>query len=176
MEDKEMRGRLIAVTAIAARFCNELQNVAETTKKDFVNSILSQLPRLYWEFFDLSVEENEETDYYLQEYVDEDYYEQIRRQVENLLGADDIFLETFEEDMKYSDTPISASISECLADIFQALYNFVSAVKESDGDLLVEAYSLCRQNFVTYWAQTLCNVMRSLNALCFSEGFGEEEE
>ncbi len=45
------------------------------------------------------------------------------------MGEDDVFLETFEEDMKYSDTPVAASVSESLADIFQPLYNFYICCK-----------------------------------------------
>lgn len=96
------------------------------------------------------------------------FYDSVRRNVETLLGPDDIFLETFEEDMKYSDTPIAASISECLADIFQPLYNFISVVKESEGEQSLAAYRDCREAFASYWAQTLCNVLRALNHLYFN--------
>ena len=101
-------------------------------------------------------------------YVDEDYYESIRRGVESIMGEDDTFLETFEEDMKYSDTPIASSVAECLADIFQDLFNFVSLVKESEGEQTQEALAECKENFESYWAQTLCNVMRALNHIRFS--------
>lgn len=105
---------------------------------------------------------------YYSDYVDEDYYENVRRHIENLLGPDDTYLETFEEDMKYSDTPIAASISESLADIFQPLYNFISIVKDSEGDELEGAYRQCYEAFCEYWSQTLCNVLRALNHLYFS--------
>ena len=82
-----------------------------------------------------------------------------------LLGEDDTYLETFEEDMKYSDTPIAASIAEGLADIYQDLYNFLSPVRDSDGALAAPALVECRENFASYWGQTLTNVMRPLNHL-----------
>ena len=85
-----------------------------------------------------------------------------------MLGPDDVYLETFEEDMKYSDTPIAASVSESLADIFQPLYNFISVVRDSEGENLETAYKECRDNFVGYWGQTLCNVMRALNNIYFN--------
>ena len=79
------------------------------------------------------------------------------------MGPDDTFLETFEQDMKYSDTPIAASVSESLADIYQPLYNFIMIVRETEGSELVGAYLECHENFETYWSQTLCNVLRALN-------------
>ncbi len=102
------------------------------------------------------------------EYVDEDYYNNVRHHIGSLLGPDDVYLETFEEDMKYSDTPIAASISESLADIFQPLYNFISVVKDSEGENLVAAYKVCHENFMEYWSQTLCNVLRALNHVYFN--------
>lgn len=110
----------------------------------------------------VSLEEGEE---YYAEYVDEELYESVRRQAETVLGEDDTYLETFEEDMKYSDTPIGASVAEGLADIFQPLYNFISVVKDTDGESLEGAFRVCKEGFESYWAQTLCNVMRPLNAI-----------
>ncbi len=168
MTDDNMRHRLLGVTALASDYCLTLENAGEMEKDDFVAMMLDYLPRLYWEFSDLdSGEPISEFDYF-SSYVDEDYYESIRRHVEVLLGPDDVFLETFEEDMKYSDTPVAASVSECLADIFQPLFNFISIVKESDGEQLEEAYAECKENFVSYWSQTLCNVMRALNNIRYN--------
>lgn len=172
MVNEELRHRLLGLTALAARYCVTVENAAEAQPRDFVGEMLSVLPRIYAEFHELDpmdfesgeVDDFEEHPFY-GSYVDEDYYENVRRHIETLLGPDDGFLETFEEDMKYSETPIAASISESLADIFQPLYNFISIVKESDGDELEGAYRECRENFVAYWGQTLCNVLRALNNL-----------
>lgn len=183
-KDNNLRHRLLGVTAVAAQYCTTVENAAETERRDFIASMLQLLPRLYLEFFDITPAtsrpestsddpdalislSDDEIPYY-GSYVDEDYYDSIRRHIEQLLGPDDIFLETFEEDMKYSDTPIASSISECLADIFQPLYNFVSIVKESEGDELVGAYTECHENFAGYWGQNLCNVLRALHNLYFS--------
>ncbi|MBD5305344.1 MAG: DUF5063 domain-containing protein [Bacteroides sp.] len=169
MTENVIKSRLVNITALATDYCAAVQNAREIEKQDFVIEILGYLPRLYWEFADLVVEDvTSDIDYeYYPSYVDEDFYDSVRCGVETTMGEDDVFLETFEDDMKYSDTPIASSISECLADIFQPLYNFISVVKESDGEQMVGAYSECRENFVAYWSQTLCNVMRALNNLRF---------
>ena len=167
----DLKNRLLEITSICADYCRTLENCREMEKDEFVDSILDILPRLYLQFNDLTPDQcvllNEENGFF-SSYVDEEYYESIRRNVEILLGPSDTFLETFEEDMKYSDTPIAASISECLADIFQALFNFISIVKDSEGESAVEAYVECWENFAGYWSQTLCNVLRALNHLKYS--------
>ncbi len=170
MNEDNIRTRLLSVTQLAAGYCALCENATEMEKEEFVDRMLDSLPRIYWEFFDITAEDLvtlEESDY-RPDYVDEDYYDSIRRHIEAVLGPDDMFLETFEEDMKYSDTPIAASIAESLADIFQPLFNFISVVKDTDGDSLVEAYLQCKEDFVTYWSQTLCNVLRALNHIKYS--------
>lgn len=170
MDNREFKSDLLAVTSLAAGYCSLLENARTMERADFIAELLSSLPRIYTSFMQLRVpEEDILPDYeYFPEYVDEVFYDSVRRNTETLLGPDDIFLETFEEDMKYSDTPIAASISECLADIFQPLYNFICVVKESEGEQSVAAYRECREAFSSYWAQTLCNVMRPLNHLYFN--------
>lgn len=166
--DKETRAALLRITALCSQYCIALENVASAEKNDFVAEMLRLLPRIYVEFVDLAPESarlDEESSF--GSYIDEDYYESVRRHVENLIGPDDVYLETFEEDMKYSDTPIAASVAEGLADIFQPLFNFVQIVRESEGESMVEAYIECREAFASYWAQTLCNVLRALNNIYF---------
>lgn len=169
MSEDNMRMRLLGVTSLAADYCATCENAREMEKSEFIDRILNLLPRIYWEFFDLSADivALEEFDYF-SSYVDEDYYESIRRHIEALLGPDDVFLETFEEDMKYSDTPIAASVAESLADIFQPLYDFISIVKDTEGDKMTEAYMQCKEDFESYWSQTLCNVLRALNHIKYS--------
>lgn len=176
MKKEELRGRQLAVTALATRYCVTLEQAENMERAEFVAAVLGMLPRLYWEFAELPAREedtdtvsldDEEEDYYA-DYVDEDHYNQVRLTLARLMGEQDTYLETFEEDMQYSETPIGASISEGLADIFQALYNFVSVVKDTDGEGLERAYGACREQFREYWAQTLCNVMRPLNAIRYN--------
>lgn len=155
----------MTLTALAAEYCSAVENSREYEEEEFVKLMLNYLPRLYLEFSDIDMDETGAAlDYeYFPTYVDEDFYESVRRNMESVMGEDDTFLETFEEDMKYSDTPVAASVSESLADIFQALYNFIALVKDSEGENLQGAFRECKENFESYWAQTLCNVMRALN-------------
>ena len=165
MKENEINARLMNLTALCAKYCAAVENCQESEQEEFVKEMLDYLPRIYLEFSDIESEEvapGLEFEYF-PTYVDEDFYESVRRNVEMLMGENDTFLETFEEDMKYSDTPVAASISESLADIFQPLYNFISVVKDSEGENAGGAFAECKENFEGYWSQTLCNVMRALN-------------
>lgn len=170
MNETEIKTQLMAIVADAASFCYYAENCHEFEKYEFIENITKVLPKLYLDFsekFDEDIIEDEEL-LMMPSYVSEDHYNDVRNKIASLLEHHDSFLETFEEDMKYSDTPIAASISESLADIFQVLYNFISIVKESNGENLKTAYKECKEYFTEYWSQTLCNVMRPLNQLRFN--------
>lgn len=163
MIEDQINTRLVNLASLCARYCSAVENCQKTEKEDFVKEMLTYLPHIYIDFTEIE-REDAGLDYgYYPEYVDEEFYERVRQGVQRLMGEDDTFLETFEEDMKYSDTPVAASISESLADIFQPLYNFISVVKESEGHDISGVFSECKENFESYWSQTLCNVMRALN-------------
>ena len=160
--------RLINLVALCSEYCATLENSGELDKDDFVNALLGYLPRIYFEFHDIDAGESaslEEWGIGLSDHLDEMQYETVRMQLAALFGEDDTYLETFEKDMKYSETPIATTISENLTDIYQPLYDFVAEVRESEGDNLEEAFRVCKDAFKDYWSQTLCNVFRALNAL-----------
>lgn len=164
--DNETRARLMGVVATATEYCALAEQSIEYDKAEWVERMALCLPRLYVGVQGIGADEVVSLDDgYLAEYVDEDLYEKVRRQVAALLGEDDVYLETVEDDMKYSDTPIAANISEGVADVFQAAYNFVGVVKDSDGDLLGDAFRELREGFESHWSQTLCNTLRALNAV-----------
>lgn len=149
--------------ALCNEYCQALENARETDREDFVNSMLRLLPRIYISATDVNADSSVIEESYIAGSLDEDYYDAIRRSVENLLGPDDTYLEVFEEDMKYSDTPIAASISEGLADIFQVLYNFLDSVKDVPEELMLLGLAAVKDDFGAYWSRILCNVLRALN-------------
>ena len=158
----------LAFIALSNEFCQAVETVATVaSSRAFVADMLRLLPRLYLTASDLRPDAllTPDDTPVLESYLEEDYYEQVRDNIETLLGSDDVYLEVFEEDMQYSDTPIRASISENLADIFQVLYNFVSTVRDAPADVINEALHAVRDDFGTYWSQRLVNVMRPLNQL-----------
>lgn len=170
MEDKKIERNTLSIIGLAQEFCVAVENASTHDREEFIAIMLKLLPRLYIAVSDAQPADDilSEDEYALfANYVEEDYYESVRRNIEMLLGPDDVFLETFEEDMKYSDTPIAASVSESLADIFQDLFNFLAVVKNSEGLETDAALRDCKDNFEQYWAQKVCNVMRPLNRLRF---------
>ena len=170
MEQKSvLNTNSIAFIGLCNEYCMALENCRETEQEEFIESMLKLLPRLYISATDLTVNYVEDEEPYIDNILEEDYYESIRRGIEQLMGEHDVYLEVFEEDMKYSDTPVSASIAEGLADIFQALYNFINTGRDSTDDVTAMALLAVRDDFKAYWSATLCNVLRALNHLAYNQ-------
>ena len=159
----------LAFIALSNEFCSAIENANQTERHDFVDAMTRLLPRIYITAIDIpepSLLDN--GDVYVNDVLDEDYYDSMRRNIETVLGEDDSYLEVFEEDMKYSDTPIGASISEGLADIFQVLYNYLETVRESPTELIEPITGAVREDFANYWSQKVCNVLRAINSIKFA--------
>lgn len=159
----------ILFLGLANEYCNAIENAASTEKEDFINHMIKLLPRIYISATDLTFPMEAESSY-SEGYLDEIYYDSVRRNLEMLLGEDDTFLEVFMEDMKFSDTPIASSIAECLSDIFQCLYDLIHAVKDIPQEHMNEFLLICKENFDSYWGQTLCNVLRALHNVKYNYG------
>lgn len=168
MENSKLAPNSLAFIALSNEFCSAIENAMEFEKEDFVAKMLKMLPRIYMTVTDIDIEESNE-DYYALPYLDESVYDNLRSQLAALMGEDDVFLETFEEDMKYSDAPVSATISEDLADIYQQLYNFVASVRDVDTEAINSIIITCKEDFVSYWGQTLCNVLRALHSVFYNK-------
>ncbi len=152
--------------ALASEYCRALELVQSCEPRDFVAKMVRLLPRIYMSVTDLPRSEPDEPEYMFgAAHLREADYNRVRDDIAALLGNEDTYLETIHEDMKYSDTPIGASISEGLADIFQVLYNFVEDVRNADVETTLNQLALLRSDFSDFWSQTLCNIMRPLNEL-----------
>lgn len=160
-----MESNSIAFIGLCDEYCREVESAREADRNEFVDKMLRLLPRIYISALDIAPDLMLDNDYFIEQALDEDYYDSIRRNMETLLGPDDVYLEVFEEDMKYSDTPVAASISEGLADLFQVFYNFINTIRDTTEEIATLALQSVREDFYGYWSQTLCNTLRAINHL-----------
>ena len=47
-------------------------------------------------------------------------------------------------------------------------YNIVQTARDATPELIAELVPVMRDDFADYWSQTLCNVLRALNKLYYS--------
>ncbi|MBR1928645.1 MAG: DUF5063 domain-containing protein [Paludibacteraceae bacterium] len=166
---------VIDFVTIAVQTCLLLEHTAEQEKHEFVEKLLNYLPLLYLKTRLLKMPE-QMLDGYPQTFVEEDDYVFIEQGVKQLLGTDDAYLEVFMEDMKFSDEPITAFISENLADIYQELKDMAFNYQQQQEAVMNDAVLACLESFREHWSQKLLNVLRALNALWLSEDFQQKDE
>lgn len=172
----ELNTNSLAFIGLCNEFCHAVETAVNSDATTFVGSMVRLLPRIYISALDLApaplMDPDDEP--WLESYLDEETYEDLRGRLEQMLGAEDVYLEVFEEDMKYSDTPIAASVSESLADIFQVLYNMLDAIRDMPEDVVLSVLVAVKEDFEAYWSRPLCNVMRALNHIRYSATTADE--
>ena len=148
----------------AALFCVYLEDAEQPKKSEFIEKMLYFLPLLYTRIKQLSCP-NLTMDGVPERFATEEEYNIIRNKVETILGTDDAYLEVFMEDFRYSDEPITAFISENIADIHQELDDLVSNWQIENDCVRNDALVACMEAFKEHWGQKLLNVLRPLHAL-----------
>lgn len=165
---------VIDFVTVTAETCLFLENTTEYSREDFVTKLVKILPLLYLKASMVEIPEPVFDDA-PERFVTEEDYNYVKEQVEQLLGADDSFLDVFHPDMSLSDTPIAAFVSENMADIYQELKDFAANYQTADTDIMNDALVACLQTFGEHWGQKLLGALRALHAVRFGEDFGQEE-
>ncbi len=155
---------VIEFVTVAAQTCLFLEHTNELERSDFLAKVTRLLPLLYLKTSMLTQPEPE-LDGYIERFVTEEDYNYVRSGVQNILGTDDAYLEVFMDDMRYSDEPITAFISENLADIYQELKDMAANYQTANEEVMNDALLGCLEAFREHWGQKLLNVLRALHAL-----------
>ena len=161
--------------AVAVQFCAILEKDEVQPRAEWIDNMLKLLPLLYVKASLLPetwLVEDEE----LPTFVKEGDYMRVGNQVVTIMGEDDTYLDVFMDEMKYSDTPLSAFVSENMADIYQDIRNFVSVYQFELTDQMNDAVFECTRTFREYWGQKLVNILRPLHALKYSDSPTMDEE
>lgn len=165
---------VIDFVTVSVEFCAILEGEEDLARIEWIDTMLKILPLLY-----LKASLMPETVGTLDEpevFVKEEDYSRIENRVSNIMGEEDIYLDVFIDEMKYSDRPISAFISENIADIYQDVRNFISVYQFELTEQMQNAINICHSNFKTYWGQKLVNVLRPLHSLIYKEYNSSDNE
>ncbi len=165
----------VEFVTVGLQYCSFLEDIRTMEKDEFVDKMVKILPLLYLKTTLLPTGELI-YDEYPETFVSEYNYELIRLNVAEKMGENDIYLEVFSSDMQFSDTPVTANISEDLADIYQDIKNFISVYELGFEDTMNDALLICKDNFENFWGQKTVNVLRALHAVKYPFENGMTEE
>ncbi|MCZ4696246.1 DUF5063 domain-containing protein [Ancylomarina euxinus] len=154
----------IEFVTVANEFCILLESSGKISKMDFIDRSQKLLPLLYLKASLLPKVENQ-FDGEIEKFVGEGDWEYIRTAVIEKMGANDEYLEVFDDGMRDSDEPIVASISENFADIYQDLKDFLTSYRIASVDIMNDALWDLNNNFYQYWGQSVVNSLRAIHYL-----------
>lgn len=160
---------------VAAEYCAFLEKVEEHSPSQFVSTLLKLLPLLYMKAQMLPEVESEGV-FMPEGCVSEDDYNFIMHSCYRLLGHKDEYEElVYDTDMETEESKW-CSVSEDLADIYQALRNFVFSYQQRVELCMLDALVSVRDAFGTYWGQNLICALKHLHKITYSDSFTNTDE
>jgi hypothetical protein len=157
MRDEELNSivyskNVIELITVANEFCGFLERSEDMESSDFRSRLQKLLPLLYLKTSLLPTFESVSEDD-LEKYVTEMDYNIIQQNVLAHFGGQDDYQEVFVPGMQFSETALSASISENIADIYQDIIDLVLAFRTLNEEVMEQALSEMQNNFSQNWGQ-----------------------
>ncbi|MDR3062281.1 MAG: DUF5063 domain-containing protein [Dysgonamonadaceae bacterium] len=175
MEEVVFSKYTVDFVRVALEYCALVEKAHEQDKDAFIDSAVKVLPLLYLKV-SIIPEIDQQYDSFLETKVTEELYSGVQNKIEELLGEDNLYLETFHPDIKLSDSPVAVRLSEDLADIYQDLGNFIAVFKNGNKETMNDSLITCIENFREYWGQRLVNALRALHYMKYKEKEDQWEE
>ena len=157
--DHIYRRDVLDFVTIATEFCKQVEQCSGSERSEFVSVMQRLLPMIYLKA--TMVEEVEEGIGYVDPAVTEEDYEYIRTQIAAIMRDADDYLDVFVESFRYSDAPVVCTVSESLADVYQALRNMIEEAIEV-------ALFDCLEDFKLRWGQLILGATRAIHELIAS--------
>jgi hypothetical protein len=164
---------VIELITVANEFCSFLERSEDMESADFLSRLQKLLPLLYLKA-SLLPEFEMESDDNLEKFVTELDYNLIQQKVMRHTGAGDDYQEVFLSGMQYSESALTASIAENVADIYQDMKDLVLAFRMLNEEVMEQALFESQYNFIHFWGQKLVNCLRAVHNLIYSEMNADE--
>jgi hypothetical protein len=159
---------VIEFITVANEFCGFLERAEEMESADFLSRLQKLLPLLYLKFSMIPELEFEPEDE-LEKFVTEVDYNIIQQNLGAHTGAGDDYQEVFLPGMQFSESALTSSISENIADIYQDIKDLVMSFRTLNDEVMEQALWECQQNFAHLWGQKLVNCLRALHNIIYAE-------
>lgn len=160
------RRDILDFVTVATEFCKQVEQCAGSERAEFTTIMQRLLPMVYLKAS--FIDELEEGVGFVETVVTESDYEYVRTQIASIMRDADDYLDVFVEQFRYSDAPVVCTVSESLADIYQALRNMVEAFRNEIEEAMEVALFECIEEFKMHWGQQLLGALRALHELVAS--------
>jgi len=165
---------VIELITVANEFCSFLERSDEMESSGFLSRLQKMLPLLYLKA-SLLPEFDIEPDDELEKFVTEIDYNLILQKVLRHTGAGDDYQEVFISGIQFSESALTASIAENIADIYQDMKDLVLSFRTMNEVVMEQALSEIHFNFAHLWGQKLVNCLRAVHNLIYDESSEGED-
>lgn len=155
---------VLDMLTVANEFCIFTENVSKYEFGDVVSYYSKVCPLLYLKGALLPVTQPDD-DYPGERYVNEDQWEFVFNSLRECFGAKDEFFSFSDDDI--ISKPVNTSLSECLADTYQDLKDFVILFQKNLSYQKINAVADCQALFVSHWGIRISTIMPTLHKLAF---------
>ena len=146
------------------KIMEDFQHVGYT--KEVIEFVAVIIPLIYLKG-SLLPRSDEEGNELIEDFVTEENYNYLYGELHRLMGEYDEYLEVFDENMQYSETPVVHSIAEKVCDIYQDLKNFIASYRCGLNEVIGEALWQLNENFEHYWGKSCAEVLRAVHQVVF---------
>ncbi len=160
------RRDILDFVTVATEFCKQVEQCSGSERGEFTAVMQRLLPMVYLKA--AFIDEIEEGVGYVDAVVTESDYEYVRTQIAAIMRDADDYLDVFVERFRYSDAPVVCTVSESLADVYQALRNMVEAFRNEIDEAMEVALFECMEEFRMHWGQQLLGALRAMHELVAS--------
>ena len=160
------RRDILDFVTVATEFCKQVEQCSGSERGEFTAVMQRLLPMVYLKA--AFIDEIEEGVGYVDAVVTESDYEYVRTQIAAIMRDADDYLDVFVEQFRYSDAPVVCTVSESLADVYQALRNMVEPFRNEIDEAMEVALFECMEEFRMHWGQQLLGALRAMHELVAS--------
>ncbi len=153
---------------VAAEYCRYLEQSQGCPRVEFEHTMLRLLPLLYLKIQLLPAVETE-GDFLPDDQVTEDDYNWVRSLVRDIYAEEDEYECLAWDPDTQTEESRWKSISEDMADMYQALRNFTAAYQQRVEACMQDALWGVKENFELYWGNCLVDVLRRMHQLSLRE-------
>lgn len=161
---------VIEFVAVANEFCKYAERSAEVSGDDLLRILQRILPLMYLKASLLPSLEPYFEDGNDKFVTEADWY-RIHDSLKLKFGNANDFLEIFDEKFVESEIPVTSSLAEYMADIYQDIKDFLLLYQTGTEEIMNDAVWECKMNFENIWGQKLVNSMKAIHRFIYS---GEE--
>ncbi len=148
----------------AREYCRLVENTEEITKLDFLSKTQKILTLIYLKASMLGrPDETQEEE--VEKFVQEEDWSLIQIAVANKIGKSDRFIEVILPENGDPNNLESESLSDCLADVYQDLKDFVSIYEFEVPDALLASLYVCISNFEKIWGPRLLAILINIHSI-----------